>query len=124
MRIQSKKARGFTLTEIMIVVAIIGLLTALVAPRALRARERACIETIRSNLRIIEDSKSVWAAERRVSTGAQPLPTDLVAYFKGDHLPQPVAGETYNINPVGTIATATLSQGLVDIPAGTHLGLD
>ena len=84
MRIQYKKNRGFTLMEIMIVVAIIGLLTALVAPRALRARQRACIETIRSNLRIIGDSKSVWAAERRASTGAQPHPTELVAYFKGD----------------------------------------
>jgi prepilin-type N-terminal cleavage/methylation domain-containing protein len=124
MRIQSKTSRGFTLTEIMIVVAIIGLLTALVAPRALRAREHACIETIRSNLRIIEDSKSLWAADRRAATGALPQPAELVAYFKGEQLPRPVAGETYNINPVGTIATATLVQGLVDLPAGSELSLE
>jgi prepilin-type N-terminal cleavage/methylation domain-containing protein len=124
MRISSKKTGGFTLLEIMIVVAIIGLLSALVAPHALRARERACIETIRSNLRIIEDSKSLWAAEQGVSTGVQPQPTDLVAYFKGEQLPPSIAGETYNINPVGTIATATLSQGLVNLPAGAQLRLE
>jgi prepilin-type N-terminal cleavage/methylation domain-containing protein len=124
MRIRPKKSGGFTLLEIMIVVAIIGLLTALVAPHAMRARERACIETIQSNLRIIEDSKCIWAMERRVNTGTEPQVMDLVDYIKGQQLPQPVAGETYNINPVGVLASATLNQSLVDLPEGTELTLN
>ncbi len=124
MRIRQKKTGGFTLLEIMIVVSIIGLLTAIVAPHAMRARERACIETIQSNLRIIEDSKCIWAMERRVESGAEPEVADLVSYIKGQQLPQPVAGETYNINPVGVLASATLNQSLVDLPEGTELTLN
>jgi hypothetical protein len=46
-----------------------------------------------------------------------------VIYLKGHEMPDPVAGETYNVNAVGVMATATLGQGLVDLAAGTDLEL-
>jgi prepilin-type N-terminal cleavage/methylation domain-containing protein len=115
---------GFTLVEIMIVVAIIGLLAALVIPNAMRARERSCIEVIRSNLRIIEDSKGVWATENRAASGTVVDQLDLEPYLKGEVFPEPVAGEVYNVNPVGERSSATLMQALVDLPVGTELTLE
>lgn len=125
MRIRTKNTlQAFTLTEIMIVVAIIGLLAVMVIPRAMRAREQACLQTIRANLRVIEDSKQQWAMAQRVGNGSVPSATQLVGYFKGDELPNAVAGETYNINAVGVLASATLTGGLLDLPAGAEVVLE
>ncbi len=119
-----KGGGGFTLVEIMIVVAIIGLLAALVIPNAMRARERSCIEVIRSNLRIIEDSKGVWATENRAASGTVVDQLDLEPYLKGEVFPESVAGEVYNVNPVGERSSATLMQALVDLPVGMELTLE
>jgi hypothetical protein len=108
----------------MIVVAIIGLLAALIVPNAMRARERSCIEVIRSNLRIIEDSKGIWATENRASSGTAVDQVDLEPYLKGEVFPEPVAGEVYNVNAVGDRSSATLTKALVDLPAGTELTLE
>lgn len=118
MKIRTSQKAGFTLVEIMITVAIIGMLSAIGVPNAMKARESAQYNSIINNLRIIESGKDQWALENKQPPGAQPTATNLVAFIKNNTMPQVVVGETYNINPVGTRADATTPVKLGPVPAG------
>ncbi len=115
MQTKTKRNAGFTLLEIMIVVAIIGLLAGISTPSVLKARDTSQLSAIISNLRVLENTKEQWAIEAKQGNGAQPLDTDLAPFLKNYTMPLPVLGENYNINPIGTPANAT-------IPAGVRLG--
>jgi len=72
---------GFTLVEIMIVVAIIALLAALAVPGFLRARKRSQATTCLNNLRLIDAAKDQYATDTG-KTSIQPDCFDLQGYFK------------------------------------------
>ena len=60
---------GFTLTELMIVVAIIGLLTTLAMPNLAKARDTSRLNMIYSNLRALDAAKDQWALDHNKATG-------------------------------------------------------
>ena len=83
MQLTHSRIAAFTLLEIMIVVAIIGLFAGISTPSVLKARDTSQFNTIISNLRIIESTKDQWAIEQKQGNGAQPLDTDLAPYQIG-----------------------------------------
>jgi prepilin-type N-terminal cleavage/methylation domain-containing protein len=66
-RLSRQAHRGFTLIEIMIVVAIISVLLAIAVPNFTRARERSRTKRCIANLKVIESAKEQWALDTRAS---------------------------------------------------------
>ncbi len=100
--------KGFTLVEIMIVVAIIGLLAAIAIPNFMRARERAQTNACIANLKQVDGAKTLRALDANLSTGGTVVMTDLVtAYIKAT--PSCPAGGTYTIGDVGTAPTCDVT---------------
>jgi prepilin-type N-terminal cleavage/methylation domain-containing protein len=78
----SKKTRGFTLVEIMIVVAIIALLASIAVPNFLRARKRSQATRILEDLRLLDSAGDQYAIETNKITGMHPGFGDLKNYLK------------------------------------------
>lgn len=102
------KKSGFTLVEIMIVVAIIGLLAAIAIPSFVRARTTSQTNACINNLRQMDGAKDQWAIENnKVDTDTVAL-TDIAAYIKGGTPDCPAAG-TYSVTTVAADPTCTIS---------------
>jgi prepilin-type N-terminal cleavage/methylation domain-containing protein len=80
----NSKRGGFTLVEIMIVVAIIALLAAIAVPNFLRARKRSQATRILEDLRLLDAAIDQYAIETQKSSGNTPSFTDLQGYLKKD----------------------------------------
>ena len=112
----NKNRGGFTLVEIMIVVAIIALLAAIAVPNFLRARKRSQATRILEDLRMIDSAVDQYAIERNKATGATASWSDIADYLKsgstlynsahldmlgGDY------GATFSIDFIPKVPTAT-----------------
>jgi len=112
MHIRTGKTSGFTLVEIMIVVAIIGLLAAIAIPNFVKARGTAQKNACIRNLREIDGAKEQWALENKKSAGSALDEAAVNSYIKGGG-PSCPGGGTYTYgnvdsNPTCSIAGHTL----------------
>ncbi|MBL7155569.1 MAG: prepilin-type N-terminal cleavage/methylation domain-containing protein [Candidatus Omnitrophica bacterium] len=104
------KKRGFTLVEIMIVVAIIGLLAAIAIPNFVRARTQAQENACIANLKQIDGAKQVWALDIGKSDTDTPAWSDLTPNYIKRTPACPVGTSTaYTIGAVS--ADPTCSEG-------------
>ena len=115
--VKSRK-QGFTLIEIMIVVAIIGLLAAIAIPSYVHARNNSQVNACINNLRQIDGAKQNWALDNKISPTATPGKAFLQPYLgrgSAGSLPfcpaDPTGGfdSSYNINNLQLPPTCQIS---------------
>jgi type II secretion system protein G len=94
MKIKAVNRAGFTLVEIMIVVAIIGLLATIAIPNMIGARNRAQANTCISNMNQIDNAIQQFALENNKKDGDPVSAADIANYIKGNAMPTCPAGNT------------------------------
>ena len=118
---------GFTLVEIMIVIAIIGLLAAIAVPNFVKARTRSQKTVCIKNLQMIDGAKETWALEAKRGETDPVVNAEVNNYIKGGE-PNCPGGGTYRYNDLSTpptcsVAGHTLSPEDASVrPVGSPLG--
>ena len=119
------KRGGFTLVEIMIVVAIIALLAAIAVPGFLRARKRSQASKIINDLRLIDSAIDQYAIETTKKSGDPVAVSDWTNYLKKDTnlfaTGQDLFGDDYGVQTVDSHPSvpASAKSNLSDVTDDT-----
>lgn len=125
-KLHTKKS-GFTLVEIMIVVAIIALLAAIAVPSFLRARLRSQATTVLNELRLVDAAKDQYMIETNEAEVDPFTGNSLQPYVKADsalYNALNTAGETIDrldgdvvitFNAGDELPSVTVPQAMLDV---------
>ena len=109
MKINRRPSAGFTLVEIMIVVAIIALLAAIAIPNFVKARSASQRAACIANLKQVSGAKATWALEQKKSNTDSPADTDLFGSTAYIRIKPPCpANGTYTIDTVQNLPACSL----------------
>lgn len=119
MQIKTNRKAGFTLVEIMIVVAIIGLLAAIAIPNFVRARASSQANACINNLRQIDAAKQQWGLENNKKQTDTPVASDLITYLGRGSGALPVCPSE---GTTATFATSYAGIGALNVPPTCSTG--
>jgi prepilin-type N-terminal cleavage/methylation domain-containing protein len=111
MKIRTSHGAGFTLVEIMIVVAIIGMLAAIAIPNFVHARQTAQQNACIANLRQLDGAIQQYALENKLQSDAPVTLDSLKPYIKLDssgNMPTCPAGGQYTTATVADSPTCSV----------------
>ena len=110
MKLKKLQNAGFTLVEIMIVVAIIGLLAAIAIPNFVKARTASQKSSCIANMKQMDGAKNTWALEQRKVSTDTCADSDIVgATLYMRDMPGCPGGGTYSWNTVATKVSCSLA---------------
>ena len=114
MKMKTVPHAGFTLVEIMIVVAIIGLLAAIAVPNFVKARTTAQMNACINNLRQIDGAVQQWALEQKKDATSPVTYPDIADYLKNS-VTCPAGGltpdDSYALTTVNAVPTCKKKPG-------------